>query len=80
MRIEHQLGSSRVCLRTLEQADQLPDQIGVKAGIEFIGQQDRPLGKRLDNGSDQAEPDERTERLILRGELNVAACALVDEA
>jgi hypothetical protein len=38
------------------------------------------LGKRLDNGSDQTEPDERTERLILRGKLNVAACALVDEA
>src|ERR1700751_2933605 len=48
------------CFWTLEQADQLSDQTGVKAGIVFIGQQDRPLGKRLDDRSDQAEPDEGT--------------------
>src|SRR5690348_14078514 len=54
--------------------------LGVKAGIEFIDQQDRPLGKRLDNRSDHSEPDERTERLIVRVKVNVAACALVDEA
>ena len=52
----------------------------MKAGIEAIGQKDRPPGKRLDNRSDQAEPDERTERLIMRVEVNVAVCAPVEKA
>ena len=46
------LGPPRIGLRVLEQADQLCNQGGVEAGVEFVGQQDRAVGERLNDWAD----------------------------
>ena len=54
VRVEHELGATRVGLRILEQADQLRDQGRVETGVEFVREQDRAVDERLNDRADKA--------------------------
>ena len=61
MRVENELGATRVGLRILEQADCLRDQSGVETGVEFVREQGRAVAERLNDRADKAKPDKSAE-------------------
>ncbi len=50
--------------RILEQPDQLGNEGGVQAGVEFVGQEHRAIGGGFDDQTDEAKPHERAVRLV----------------
>ena len=61
VRVEHELGATRVGLRILEQADQLRNQGRVETGVEFVREQDGAVGKCFNDRADKAKPDKSAE-------------------